>query len=141
MSNEATINVSLSIVKGSLQYSSKPTSFRADVSTANGPTPGCITATTAGTDVTLTGLTTPGLCRIQNLDATNYVTYGIWDADNSKFFPLGELLPGESYVLRLARDIEEEYMTGTGTTGAAVNRLRIKAHTASCKVLVEAFEK
>jgi hypothetical protein len=57
------------------------------------------------------------------------------------FYPLIELLPGESYVFRLSRNIQEQYAgTGTGTT-APDNRLRIKANGASCVVLVEAFEK
>lgn len=140
MSNEATIRSSLSIVKGNLDYSSKPSTFNADVAGTKGPCPGAFTATVAGTDCDFSQLTQPALCRIQNLDSTNYVTYGIWDPENSKFFPLGEVLAGETYVLRLSRDIQEEYMTGTGTTGANTNRLRFKADTASVEVLVEAFE-
>lgn len=142
MANEATIRNSLQIVKGELNYQSKPTSFLADVSMASGvkgPTPGNILAALAGTDVDLSALGTPGLCRIQNLDATNYVTYGIWNGVD--LYPLGELLAGEVTIFRLARDIEEEYGTGTGTTGTAINKLRFRANTAACNVLVEAFEK
>lgn len=142
MANEAEIRSSLQISKDNLEYRGQPTVFNADVTGTKGPTPGAITVSTAGTDVDLTALTTPGLCRIQNLEADggNYVSYGMWDPEGSKYLPLGELLPGESYVLRLARDIEEEYGTGTGTTGASTNRLRFKANTAACVVLVEAFE-
>lgn len=141
MGNEGTIRSSLAIKQGKTDYSSQPTSFRVDVSEGSGPTPGAITVSIAGTDVDLSELATPGLCRIQNLDASNYVTYGIVDPETEKFYPLGELLAGESYVFRLARDIQEEYGTGagTGTTGPDTNRLRIKAHTAACVVLVEAF--
>lgn len=141
MSNEVTVRVSLQIRKGELDYRSYPTQFQADASVGEGPTPGLVLATTAGVSVDLTELSTPGFCWMQNLDATNYVTYGIWDPENSTFFPIGELLPGEFVMLRLARDIEEEYGTGTGTTGANTNRLRLKADTASCHVRVEAFEK
>jgi len=105
-----------------------------------GPTPGQITCTTTGTNVDLSVLATPGLCRIQNLDGTNFVTVGIWDPETEVFYPLLELLAGESYALRLSRDLAWEFATGTGTIGPETNTLRIKADTASCDVLVEAFE-
>jgi len=91
-------------------------------------------------NVDFSQLTTPGLCRVMNQDATNYYEIGIWDPDNSKFFPMLEVLPGESFVVRLARSLQEEFQTGTGTTGEAVNRLRVKANGASVEALIEAFE-
>jgi len=139
MANEASIRSSLSILVGKLDYRSNPTSFNADVSTADGPTPGTISATLAGTDVSLTELTTPGLCRIMNLDSTNFVEVGVHDG--TSYFPLMELLPGETFVFRLARDLGLEFGTGTGTINADVNTLRIKADTAACNVTVEVFEK
>lgn len=139
MTNEANIQTSLRVQVGNLKYHSQPTQFNADMSAAKGPTPGSFLAALEGTDVDLSELTTPGLCRIMNLDTTNYVEVGIFDGVS--FYPLMELLPGESFVIRLARNLNEEYGTGTGTTGDAVNTLRIKARTATCQVLVEAFEK
>lgn len=139
MADEAQIRSSLQIEVGKLEYQSKPTAFKADVSVAGGPTPGTILCTTDGTDVSLSELTIPGLCRIQNLDNANFVEVGIWDGVS--YYPMMELLTGETFVFRLARDLGEEFGTGTGTTGAAINTLRIKADTASCEVLVEAFEK
>ena len=133
MSNEAQIRSSLQISKGNLRYNSQPTAFRADVTGTNGPTPGAIAVATAGTNVDLSALTTPGLCRLMNLDATNYVTWGIYDG--VYFFPLGEILPGETYVIRLSRILGSE-SPGTATG----NRLRLVANTAACKVAVEAFE-
>ena len=144
MANEARITSGLDIMKGTnpvqVDYSARPASFAADVAGAKGPVPGAIDATVAGVSVDFSELTTPALCRIMNLDATNYVEVGIWDPENAKFFPLMELLPGESYVIRLARNLQEEYQTGTGTTGANTNRLRIKANTTVVPVLIEAFE-
>lgn len=140
MANEVQIRSSLQVNKDAIEYQSRPTAFAADMAGTKGPTPGALTVSTGGTDVDLTGLTTPGFCRMQNQDTTNFVTYGIWDPEGNKFFPLGEMLAGEVFVLRLARDIEAEYGTGTGTTGANTNRLRLKANTAACVVLVEAFE-
>lgn len=141
MANEARLQVSLQIRNGTQNYQSRPSAFAADVSSPGGPSPGQITATEEGTDVDLSELTTPGLCRIMNLDATNYVEYGIREPATLSFYPLGELLPGESFVLRLSRNLGEEYVgTGTGTS-ASTNFLHFKANGDSCRVLVEAFER
>ena len=140
MANEATVSCSLSVRKGNIQYQSNPRTFSATVTGTKGPSPGAITAPTAGVAVDLSELVQPSLCRIQNLDDTNFVEVGIRDTEADLFFPLMELLPGESYVIRLTRNIGEEY-TGFGTgTSAATNTLWIKADTAACVVLVEAFE-
>jgi hypothetical protein len=140
MSNEIRITSSLQVTKGSLKYISQPTAFLANLNTAEpiGPTPGSFTATVGGTDVNLTALTgLGGVCRMMNVDPTNFVTVGIWDG--AKFQPLFELLPGEVYAVRLSRELGKDYGTGTGTTGSG-NTMRIKADTASCIVLVEAFD-
>ena len=140
MSNEAQIRSSLSIVSDNLTYRSQPTAYNADVAGSKGPVPGAIAVSTVGTDVDFSELTTPALCKIQNLDDTNFVEYGIWDPEGSTFYPLGELLPGEFSVLRLSRNLQQEFGTGTGTTGADTNRLRFRADTATLQVSVEAFE-
>lgn len=145
MANEATLRVGLRIYRddsaGYINFNGLPTAFQVDVAGCLGPTPGAFSASVLGTDVDLSQLTTPGLCWIANLDDTNFVEYGIWDPENSKFFPLGEVGPKEAYPLMLSRNIQEEYQTGTGTTGANTNRLRIKADTAACNVFVGAFER
>lgn len=133
MANEALINSSMFIKKGNLEYQSRPTSFKATVTGTNGPVPGAQTVPTTGLNISFTGLTTPGLCRIRNLDSANYVTYGIYDG--AFFLPLGEVLAGEAYVIRLSRILGSE-SPGTGTG----NSLRLVADTAACKVQVEAFE-
>lgn len=136
MANEATIRTSLMIKKGNIFYQSNPTAFKANVTGTKGPVPGAIAVSTTGTNIDFSQLVTPSLCRLMNLDATNFVTYGIYDG--ASFFPLGELLPGESYVLRLSRFLGEEFI-GTGTP-ADVNQFRMKADTSACNVLIEAFE-
>lgn len=139
MANEIRVTCSLQIKKGNINYQSRPTAFTADMQGDVGPAVGTILVPLAGVNVDLSQLGTPGLCRIQNLDTTNYVVIGIYDG--SIFFPMLELLPGESYPLRLYREIGTEF-TGTGTgTPADVNNLRIKAFGGPCLVLVEAFEK
>ena len=141
MADEASIQVSLQIQgSGNLQYRSYPNQFNADVSGNKGPSPGAFQASVDGTDVDLSELNQPALCRITNLDATNFVTVGIWDSSTSTFYPLMELLPGEFYVVRLSRILGGEIAgTGTSTTQTG-NTLRIKANTAACNVVVEAFE-
>lgn len=138
MSNEATIQSSLIIRSGKLDYRSQPGSFQADVSTAKGPTPGAITVSTAGTDVDLSELANPSLVRVMNLDNANYVEWGVHDG--TTFHPVGEMLPGESYVFRFSRNLgEEETVAGTGTT-AVIHAFHMRANAAACVCLVEAFE-
>lgn len=141
MADEITVRMSLQVVKDNLSYQSQPSSFRADlVGTAAGPTPGAIIVPTAGYDVPFTGLSTPGWVRLLNLDQTNFVQWGLYEIDIARFRPIGELGPGEQAVFKLSRNLQEEYSgSGTGTTGPE-NYFRLKADTAQCVVLVEAFE-
>lgn len=138
MANEATISSGLNIRKGNLNYQSQPMSFRANVSGTKGPTPGALEVTTSGTNVDFSELTTPALCRIMNLSATYLVEWGIHDG--SLFHPVGEVLPGETYVIRLSRNLgEEEDVPGTGTS-AVVNAFFLRAVGGTVNVVVEAFE-
>jgi len=140
MADEAQVRSSLQIRKGNMEYRSEPTVFNADVSGTKGPVPGAISVSVVGVDVDFLELTTPALCRLMNIDSTNFVTYGIWDPEGNTFFPLGEILPGETYVLRLSRGLHQELGTGSGTIGPDTNRLRFRANTAACNVVIEAFE-
>ena len=134
MASEARIISSLQLVKGNLTYQSQPTAFTADVATAKGPTPGAVTVTTSGTTIDLGELSAlGGLCRVMNIDSTNYVEYG--PHDGSAFHPMGEILPGESFVFRLSRNL----LYGQSGT-AETHTLRFRANTASVIVLVEAFD-
>lgn len=147
MSSEAQIRTSLQIRKtvGSvvtLNYPASGGAFSADVTGTKGPCPGAFTAALAGTNVDLSQLVVPALCVLKNLDATNFVQYGIKDSVSGKFFPLGEILPGEQYVLRLSRELQYDYPgAGTGTGGTGAVTLHFKADTAAVVVSVEAFEK
>lgn len=124
MANEATINSHVQINdSANLQYALGERQFTADITGKFGPAPGAFAASTAGVDVDLSEFTTAGYCRIKNLDGTNFVEVGIYSGGT--FYPLMELLPGQFYVIRLSRNI--------GT-------LRVRANTASCNVIVEAFE-
>ncbi len=150
MANEAQIRSGLSIritdTTTNLvlqEYRSNPVVFLANVSTTGGPCPGMVSVSTNGTDVDLSKLAKPGLCRIMNLDPTNYVDVGLYEPTTGVFYPLMELMPGETYVIRLSRNLGEQVsgtVTGTGTD-AVNNTVRLRANGASCKVLFEAFEK
>lgn len=141
MAQEARLQLSLQIKSGNLTYQSQPTVFTADMTGSKGPCPGAITVSPAGTDVDFGQLATPALCRIMNLDATNFVSVGIWDPIAVRFHPLAEILHGESYILRLSRHLHQEYGTGTGTGLSTTTRLRIRADRTNCNVVVEAFER
>ncbi len=142
---DATINANLNIrvIRDTilvLDYRSGMTSYTRTLTNIKGPAPGAMTVSVAGTDVDFSELTIPSLCRLSNQDATNFFTAGIWDPEGSKFYPMLQIKPGESIVIPLSPDLQEELGTGTGTTGADTNRLRLKADTASVNALVEAFD-
>lgn len=142
MANELTLRTSLTVRKGNLDYRSFPSQFQLDQTGVGGPTPGAILCATApGTDVDLSELTTPGPAFVQNLDATNYVTIGIYDPQSNFFYPMLEVPAGKGYPIYLSRDLFEEYATGTGTVGPGTNTLRIIANNAACIVKFDAFEK
>jgi hypothetical protein len=70
----------------------------------------------------LTGLTAEGWCVMQNLDATNYIT---WGPDNSgSMVVLGKLKPGESITFRVAPTVV----------------LHAQANTASCLLFCRVYE-
>lgn len=141
MSNEVTVQLSLTVNKDELQWRSSAPGFNADMAGKKGPTPAAITVSTTGTVVDLSQLTTPGWVHLQNLDATNSVEWGIGDPQTDVFYPVGELGPGEGALFKFSRNLLEEYSpaAGTGTTGPT-NTFRMRADTASCDVVVSCFE-
>ena len=145
MADEAQVRVSLSIRKTSgiitmIDYQSRR-AFSADVTGTKGPTPGALTIPVGGKVVSFEELSTAGFCMLHNLDTTNYVEYGIRDPDSDRFYPLGEIGPGETYILKLTRNLNEEYIgTGTGTSSPG-NQFFMKANTADVVVSVECFER
>jgi hypothetical protein len=140
MANEASIRSSLQIRKGNLNYQGQPTAFLGNVTGTKGPLPGAVSVPPGGINVDLSGLTKPGYCRLQNLDAVATVDYGIWDATSSTFFPVGEIQPGETYIIRFSRHLMEEYFgTGTGVLDPS-DRFRLRSSVGTVVVVVEAFE-
>jgi hypothetical protein len=140
---DITVTCSLTIKKNNFNFT-RSTNFTGSLTATQplGPTPGLVLVTLAGVSIDLSDLGTPGWCWIENIDntAANWFEYGIWDPEGGTFYPLGELSPGEGIPIKLSRNIEEEYGTGAGTTGANTNRLRLKAGVAACKAQVLACE-
>jgi hypothetical protein len=144
MSNEIQVRASLQIrsTTSKLVYQSQPTAFNADLQTVNpkGPVPGALTIPVSGMDIDLSKLTKMGgQCRIMNVDPTNYFNYGMRDPSSNTYYPLGEVLPGEFYPLRLARNLGQ-HEVGTGTFVGTTAVLHVKGQGGSCQALVEAFD-
>lgn len=130
----------MQIRKGNTIYKSPVASYAADLAGDKGPVPGAIEIGITGTDIDFSELNTlGGICELRNLDSSNFVTFGMYDGD-ANFYPLGELLAGEQFVLRLSRYLGSEWDTGTGTTAETDNVLRIIADTAPCSVYIGAFD-
>lgn len=138
MANEVRVLAGLQINFGNLKYTSPVQSFLADLTGAAGPTPGAINVTTAGVDIDLSALTTPGWAFFYNNDSENYVEIGVHDG--TLFHAYQEVGPGEGAVLKFSRNLfEERTIPGTGTTGD-VNTLHAIANGATVNLLVAAFE-
>lgn len=146
MANEGRISATLAIRKLSADGSKvlmdfrRTASFAVTVSGTKGPVPGSFSVGIGGKIVNLEELGTPGLCWLTNMDATNYVTLGIWDPGIDVYYPMLEIGPGESYPVKLYRHIQEEFtQTGTGTTGPG-NYLFAKAVGGTVVINVEACD-
>lgn len=132
MANEITVRSSITINKNNLQFRWPfQGSFQDDLNSGKGPSPGYLDIPTTGRDIYFTELTNPSWCIFANLenDNGNYFEYGIYDVQTRIFFPLGEVGPGQVMVLKLSRNLMEEYsQSGTGTTEPQ-NYLRVRAGT------------
>jgi hypothetical protein len=149
--NGLRVTAQLGITAGGTQYQSRPTAFTADIinDPCVGPTPGAFVVPIQGTQCSLAALNGLfGLCRICNLEdktAEPYraFEYGITDPTTHKFYPLGEVWPGESYVVRLSRYIQQDTGTGTGTAPSGTSTMfwfrSLDPSGASAHALVEAF--
>ena len=126
MANEISVSAGVEVNNGNLIFRPGVTRFNVTQTTAAGPTPGSMTIPTTanGTAVSLAQLTTPGWIEITNLDTTNYIEIGTWDG--ATFHIIAECLAGEKMVFRASRSL---------------STMRIMANTASCEVVINAFDK
>lgn len=126
MANEITVNVSLQLTKGSLQYSQIPGSISVTMT-------GVIAA--GGTQTTATGngvalvlpaaftTTNLGYAYFRNTSTVGNIRIG---TGTSSFVPFMELLPGETSVLRLCSSTATT-VTCNATTGTPVLQYWIAA--------------
>jgi hypothetical protein len=143
MANEAALNWNLSIRKDNLIHRDNG-SFQVDVSGTLGPVPGGVTVPMTGRIVDFQGfIVEPGMCVVKNYDETYSFEVGIYDLQTNVFYPLSEVGPGESYPLKLSRNLLEQYDdTGTGTS-APENKLMLKGigNPTPINAYLGAFEK
>jgi hypothetical protein len=119
MADEISVRLNLRVSNGNLVESIDTGTKTFTQNAIGGPTPGYVSVGTSEETISLSELSTIGACYIQNLDATNYVEFGV-----STGVYMVRLKAGDIAYLRLK----------PGVT------LYAKANTATCKVVVKAFE-
>ena len=142
MSNEIRINSTLTVQKDNLKYQSTIRGFTADMTGQKGPTPGAIAVSVSGTDVDLSQLTTPGVCEISNIGETYQFDVGVYEPATGIYYPLLEVLPGESYIIRLSRHVQEQYEGSIEGTSSATpnNTVRLRSFGGAGVAFIGAFE-
>lgn len=139
----ARVSTSLQINQGNLNYQSQPGAFVPTITFANGPngpTPGTVTISVNGTDITFSQLTAMGgLCRLMNLDPTSTICVGARDKTSNEFYPVMDLKPGENFIIRLSADLGKEEL-GTGTFSGSNSVFHCKAVGANANMQVDAFD-
>lgn len=118
MANEIRINASIAVNNGN-SVDKFARSYAADQAVVGGPVNGFQTIGTSEEEVALAELSTKGWCIIQNLDATNFVEWGF-----STGVYGGKMLAGET----------------AGPFRLNSTSLFLKSDTASCKVVIRAYE-
>ncbi len=97
MADEIKVNVSIHAENG--EYKESFTRQMVVDQTTLGTASGIQTIGTSEEDVATGDVSTPGITTLHNLDATNFVDYGMSDAGTMK--ALGRLKPGEFAMFRL----------------------------------------
>lgn len=160
MADEITLSVNLAIRKVNAVTGQplidfrRTSSFRASLTGVRGPGPGSMVAKLAsegGTHVDLSHFTQPTWCWVGNqgpadgsdVQDSDHVQLGIWNAQNTNVGFMLEFPPGLFLPLMLSRNIQEIYEgPGTGTAGAGqTGRLMALAYNRQQIFLVEAFDK
>lgn len=142
MTREFTIRHTANLRNGNTAYDTPQSkgSYNLNQETEGAYVPGQITVPTTGVDIDLTELGTPGYWEGYNLDDTNTVELCIHDG--SIAHPFQELPPGGKLMSGyFPRSLgEERTVPGTGTS-AVVNTLMAIANVASCKIVLNIFER
>ena len=123
MANEITVNLSVDLSNAGLTDEFKSGKIQITQATQI-LFKRIVSVATSETSVTLTGITTPKVCYLYNLDGTNYCEWGTTTTDYpGKLFPKGN--GGIPNVL---------------TLNAGKTTLYLKANTAATKVLIAVYE-
>jgi hypothetical protein len=123
MSDEITIQASLQVENGTYTQPKLGSGIhKFDQASAGGGVPGTVSVGTTAETISTGDLTTPGWVWMKNLDATNYVQWGMSDGGTLK--TVGRLEAGEMALFRL----------DPGAT------LMMKANTAACLVQIAVQE-
>ena len=122
MADEIKSTFAIQLINGVLRLDFKPAQIKTTQATAG--MFDCVRSiATTETSIALTGITTPKVAIIWNLDATNYVELGTTTTDYPiKLFPTGSGIPN---VI---------------TLNASKTTLYLKANTAACKVRIIVLE-
>jgi len=100
MANEITITQRMSLKKNNFTYSWNPGEYLSvNLSGSPNVDENTKTITTAGTNITLSNVTTPGYVALRNTDTTNFVDIGYDDSGTIR--DLIRLKPGEMCMFRL----------------------------------------
>ena len=123
MTNEISYDLRVQLANAGLKHDFNPARVRIN-QTGQVLFSRVVSIATTETSVALTGITTPGVCVLYNLDATNYCEAGTTSAD---------------YPIKLGR-----YGAGGIPNAISLNAgkttLYLKANTAATKVLITVFE-
>jgi hypothetical protein len=134
--------------QGSLRINHAPIPYQRNfthsftLTDGDGPSPGLIIATPAGTEVDITLLSNPTVGVVINYSTTETIELGIWNVDQSEFYPFMRVPPGRAYPWWPSPNVLGEYGTGTSSdlTGQS-NQLRVKTlGVDSASVSIELFE-
>lgn len=101
MANEIKLTIRMSITNGDYKNDINPGQKQIDQS-AQGASSGIVNVGTSEENLVFTDITTEGYLYLQNLDDTNYVTYG---PDATGMVAFGRLNPGEVAVMRVEPSI------------------------------------
>lgn len=144
MADEVQVSVSMRVMfANSAPYQRQWSNSRDLTLNDGGPTPGLLTATTTGVQITLSALTNPSVCWIQNYSTTYRLLVGLKDTSAGTFLPMLELDPLEAWPIPLARMIGSELPGGSAGTGTAGSGcvLWAKGVDGSVKFSAEAFDR
>ena len=122
MASEITGTTNIQVTNGTLSMPKMGKSFRDDQA-VKGANNSVLSIATAGEDVPLGDIATPGWVQLKNLNGANFVQFG--PKIGGTFYPIGRLLPG----------LPNQFMLDAGVVPSTTT-LHLKADTAACLVRV-----